>query len=284
MKAGMPLLRLPLLHPDTLPLPEPPRGAAHLWPGLPDMPQGFWRPDAYPFTPAQAAACLEDMRAMSEAALSGMPVEALAARGCDPQAARDAEEIQEVARFARSGTADASRAGAGEIRRTAAQKVLLWAWLLEERRRELRELALGYGAGKARLAEALGLERGEEAPPGFSALDLPLDDQRDVLPPWRPVLHNAALFLPPGMALLCNSPAMRADMEECLSLTPLPPREAAALGLPEGGPRLLQVTAPLWRVLGRTRPHPDAPWLDAETRIVVPASFAPTGPAAIERP
>lgn len=272
MKAA-PLLRLPVLHPDTL-LPSTAQAAIpgpHLWPGLPHMPDGFWSPESYPFAPEQAAACLGDMRAASEAALAGASLQTLAARDLGSGSTRDAEEIRTVVNFSRTGAADgADGRVALERARSAAHKVLLWAWLLEERVRELRELARRYGDGKARLSEAIGLER-EDFLPGLSDLDTPLHDEQDILPPWRPVLESAAPFLPPDVTLLCNSPVMQTDLEDSLNFAPLPPDEASRLGIPENIRSPRQTSAPLRRLLGRDRPNPAAPWLNMIVRILLPS-------------
>ena len=275
MNPVAPLLFLPTLHPDVPPHAFPAaltRVALHLWPGQPGMPDhGYWLPSRYPFAPAQAAACLADMQAMSEAALSGVPLQALIPRDARPESLREREEARDLAQFAHAGAAPGLPPEAPDEQplRAAAQKTLLWAWLLEERSRELRELTRGYGAQSARLAESLGAEYEDEALPGLSALHAALPEEQGIQPPWRLVLENAAIFLPPNCTLLCNSPAMRADVQDALSLSPLPAAEAHALGLDDNAAAPLRhVQAPLWRILGRAQARPQSPWLDAQVRCL----------------
>ena len=69
-----------------------------LWPGLPQPPQtGAFCPAGYPFTPREAAACLEDLRRMGDEALSGLPVGA-ASTG-NARAARHASEMALLREF-----------------------------------------------------------------------------------------------------------------------------------------------------------------------------------------
>lgn len=268
MKIEAPLLCMPFLHPDSQPCSLPPE-AKHIWPGLPHCPtEGFWLPGSYPFSPEQAKACLEDMCAMSEAALSGVPLQALAAAQARPEALREQEEEDALARFARSGDAPPASGESDMLRlRTAAQKALLWAWLLEERSRELRELRRSYSVEAARLSDVMGVEHDDDAQASLAALDTQLADDAVPHVPWKMVLANAALFLPLGTSLLITNAAMRNDIGELIEFSPIPPTEAAALGLSPDA-RCQSARAPLWRVLGHTASKPACPWLDATVRII----------------
>lgn len=269
MTTMVPFLRLPGMHRE-LAYPSLNKGGVSpedaplsLWPGLPGMPEtGWWSPE-YPFTPQEARACLADMCAMGEAALSGVPLQALAARDASPAAARSAEELEDLSRFARTGALDGPSdlsSSALELARKAAQKALLWAWLLEERALELRALARTYATGAARLADALGAEHEEEDMPELAALnahtDAHLAEDPGLLPPWRIVLENAALFLPARARILVDNADMAADLGEVLDFAPAP----------DGG---REAEGPLWKALGRTTPRPGCPWQNTLLRFVL---------------
>ena len=269
MTTMVPFLRLPQMHRE-LASPSLSKGGVSpgdtplsLWPGLPGMPKnGWWSPE-YPFTPQEARACLADMCAMGEAALSGVPLQALAARDASPAAAHAAEELEDLSHFVRTGALDefsGPSPSALELARKAAQKALLWAWLLEERALELRALARTYATGAARLADALGVEHEEENIPELAALhthmDVHLAEAPDLLPPWRIVLENAALFLPARARILVDNADMAADLGEVLDF----------MSAPDGG---REAASPLWKALGRTAPRPGCPWQNTLLRFVL---------------
>ena len=265
---AVPVLAVPLLHPDSAAARLD--SVTHLWPGLPRVPEtGFWQPADYPFSPQQAAACLADLQAMSEAALSGVPLQALAAREHRPQAAKHLEEQAALARFAEDGQApkdtfDTAPDTAAHValHRKAAQKVLLWAWLLEERYREVRELSRSWEEGAGHLVDALAVED-DAALAGLSALDMHLGDAEGLLPSWKLVLENAALFLPSGATLVVNSAAMARDLPEELLFSPLDQQDMALPATPWE-----QCRAPLWRVLGLAAVPGQRPWLHQEVRLL----------------
>ena len=196
-----------------------------LWPGLPDTAgeaQGCHVPADYPFAPREAAQCLNDMRAMESAALTGVPLQALSHMQGDGRAARQAAEAADLRRFRRTGQCAAPEEEALRQSRLRAQKVLLWAWLLEERVLELRGLADACsGGGASLLAAALGEgdtddDFGVLASPAMGRLAV--DD--GLMPPWRAVLEQASVFLPEG-AVLVISRSMAEDMADVADFTPV---------------------------------------------------------------
>ena len=135
-----------------------------LWPGLPEefsrpaaggltasgrravtvaapAPEGPWHmPEDLPFSPREAAACLDDLQRMGDAALSGQPVGTL---GADVgRARRNSAESALRAGLMADGTLETAQAleAAREEREKAcaAQRMLLWSWLQEERLAELQ--------------------------------------------------------------------------------------------------------------------------------------------------
>lgn len=241
-----------------------------LWPGLPDSEgaaQGCYIPADYPFAPREAAQCLNDMRAMESAALSGVPLQALSHMQGDGRAARQAAEAAELRRFRRTGECAAPEEEALRQQRLRAQKVLLWAWLLEARVLELRGLAEACsGGGTSLLAAALGEgddddDFGVLASPAMGALNV--DD--GLMPPWRAVLEQATVFLPEG-AVLVISPRMAEDMAEVVDFAPLETVDAAVaqqLNVPAGW-TCRAARLPLWRALGRSGPVAACPQWDKE--------------------
>lgn len=173
---------VPLMHPELLPsgLPE---GLSVLWPGVSasrSFPRGSrvaaWRP-AMPYSPAEAEACLTDLEALGRDMLRGTPVRAASA--VRPDAASDfaPEEAAALARFAgqEGASASATRPAAGgqadlsdssaltgladrEEAKRRAHRLLLLAWLQEERVRDMGGLLRRYHAGSTALARALGQE------------------------------------------------------------------------------------------------------------------------------
>ena len=161
----VPALRGPL--PGEAPL-SPAAGCCpvlRLWPGLPEefsrpaaggltasgrravtvtvpAPQGPWHmPDNLPFSPREAAVCLDDLQRMGDAALSGQPVGTL---GADVgRARRNSAESALRAGLMADGTLETAQAleAAREEREKAcaAQRMLLWSWLQEERLAELQD-------------------------------------------------------------------------------------------------------------------------------------------------
>lgn len=262
-------LRLPTLHPELARCSASTGSVTRsdspvsLWPGLPGMPETGWWSPKYPFAPDEARACLADIHAMGEAALSGVPLQALAARDASPAAARAAAESEALTRFARTGVVDepGDISEAPDSARRAAQKALLWAWLLEERALELRALTQSYAVRAARLADALGGEREErDAMPDSATLDAPAEahpaEDPDLLPPWRVVLENAVLFMPGGTHIAVDSPEMSADLCDALHIVSAAGTETI-------------VEAPVWRALGRSAPRPGCPWQKTSLRFVL---------------
>lgn len=258
-------IRLPLLRGPLPGLPSGPEnkggpawpGALRLWPGLPDCPDtGWYCPEDYPFTPREAAACLSDLRQMSQTALSGLAVGAAAAGNA--RAARQAAEMALLKNLHGLSPSEEQKARRAEAARRArlereqAQKALLWFWLQEEYLAELAELSRRCAEKAENLTAALGVE-GEEAlrPLPASAARIPLD--QGLVPPWRAAAANAAYFLPDNVALAVEGP-MRDALLEMFEFTPAPHwAEFLGCSLDVAGEAvtILEARAPLWRVLGR---------------------------------
>lgn len=289
------IVRLPALR-GPLPgerIPSCLAGLPRLWPGLPQAddatgrtaeggipPQGPWyRPDNFPLTPAEALACVRDLQAMTEAALSGVPLRAWQSR----QGATLREQGESAARRAFAAAqgneeeALARAAGAEERERLCrAQRLLLLCWLQEERLAEMTALSGRYAEGRARLDAALGAGAGtaelreaaaalpdalRPATTGQEAMSL-----EALLPPWERVLEAACPFLPAGTIIVAEGPARTALLEREEAM-PCGEDVRACLGA-DDGLRLRGLCAPLWRLLQRPRPPRCCPHWEREFHLL----------------
>ncbi|OXS30214.1 MAG: hypothetical protein BCS36_05370 [Desulfovibrio sp. MES5] len=290
MTTPTPCVRLPFLRgPLSVSGPEdadaaavsaahPGAGAALLlWPGLPQAPlEGVYCPTNYPFGQREAAVCLEDLRQMGDAALSGLPVGATAT--ANPRAARRASEMALLRGLDGADTEAALKAEAARKQRIEleqAQKALLWAWLQEERMGELADMARVLAQKSGSFTRSLGVED-EDADElaasggyaGAGILGAPVSLDLGLMPPWRLVVANAMYFLPPDMPILAEGP-MAEDLQEALDFA-----HAASAQAPAAAPAhaaLLCARAPAWRAMGRSRPTGAQP-LDVERQWLVRAA------------
>lgn len=266
-------IRLPLLRG---PLPEgldeaaahmPPAPAAlRLWPGHRppggEVPAGWHLPAGYPFGHAEAACLL--------AAFAGLDARDLASardaadRAQQERRARELDEMADLAAFAHSPEADGRRNGtAGRVAAEQAQKLLLWLWLQEERLAELAGLAAGCARGLDRLAQGFG-EEAPGAPVEDAGAEPALPLHPGLVPPWRPAVASAVLFLDGETVFFVEGP-MREELLEILDFRPAPEWGERLGCARDDAARVLAAEAPLWRVLGRPRPPvPEGP---AEARI-----------------
>lgn len=241
-----------------------PAAALLLWPGLPNIPQqGLYCPADYPFSQREAAACLEDLRQMGDAALSGLPVGATAAG--NPRAARRASEMALLRELGGADNDAALKAEAARklrIEREQAQKALIWVWLQEERMAELADMARTLAQKSSVFTHSLGLDGGEAgeaneltspgAHAGAGILGAPISLDLGLMPPWKMVTANAMYFLPPGLPILAEG-AMAEDLQEELDFVPAADSALAAdAALADAA--LLCARAPAWRAMGRSRP------------------------------
>lgn len=250
---------IPLLHRELMP-PLPPE-VLSFWPGLPlAAPSATLFLAACPHSPAEAAQCLRDWRSLDAEGLR-----ASAQRPGPPETLSRAEQGA-LARFA-TGQGD----GLPHMPdRALAQRRLLMAWLQEEHVLEIRALAERCRTGAERLAGRLGEDGGEAALPDPANAGALAEDAASLLPSWRFVLENMALFLPEGVVLCTADPRMAADLAEAGLCAAEQDGLSARCARPVRGERL-----PLWRALGRVRSDPSIPWLDKEALFLVFTPHAP---------
>lgn len=165
-------------------------------------------------------------------------------------------------------------------RQVAAQLTLCLASLLEESLSQLPDTEALETRFRAAMAASLGLGTTEEDADEIS-------DFHDLLPtdtlptadslteefglPWQRLLSSFWAVLPVETAFFTTDAVLSAAWSEAgVPLTALDPATAAALfhgTLPAG--TLLTVRETGWRLLGKTRPDPEAPWLDTPRTVVV---------------
>lgn len=273
MSESPPVFCLPLLHPalERAALSCPPVRAVHLWPGLPQMPAGYWAATNYPFDGATAQSCVQQMESLSEAALSGVPMQTLASMERAPEIQKKRKELQDIDTFTSNGLPPTSAIDSTEVVR-AAQKALLWAWLLEEKVLEVNTIMGSYTDNASHLLDALGGDE-DDHDTGLSmlaSLDRDLDNSAPVLPPWAMVLENAAIFLPDTAIIAVNSEDMAADLRDRLTFAPASAQTRALweAGTPVGTAapacakncELEEASVPLWQALGKSAQCDDQPW------------------------
>lgn len=254
---------LPLLH-SSLERPEvscPPATALRVWPGLPHMPaEGYWASASYPFAGDAAKSCVQQMEQLSEAALSGVPMQTLASMGNAPDVQKKRKELQDIDKFTRSGVNPTHIQDSAKVLE-AAQKALLWAWLLEEKLLELKGIMGTYSDNAAHLMDALGVEA-DDHDTGLAllaSLDRELDTSSPMLPPWPMVLENAAIFLPDNAVIAVTSDTMAADLRDRLTFAPASGACSALWQTADCcsqacAPKncvLEEARAPLWQALGK---------------------------------
>lgn len=215
-----------------------------LWPGLPEIPAGYWQPGGYPFAPWLARRILDDISALPLPDLESYKFNS------SPVPMRDElknqEEIGAIAKFSGLETI----ASPEKLIREKAHTMLIWQWLWETAAEEIRELEAKCQNVNQLLARSFG-----ENPCGN---DVGLSDMNDgqqkgsmeSLPGcnWKTLLANAVVFIPEGMNIFLDDRIIGDifDMPGC---------EAGNWQKTdrENAERLISITAPLWRILGKSR-------------------------------
>lgn len=169
----------------------------------------------------------------------------------------------------------------------AAQRMLLWSWLQEERLAELQALSSSLSSSNARLQAALDMDPAdldeaallagdardtEAALATLATLNSPVHVDDSLLPAWPRLLDAVVRFAPADCLLLAEG-RMRRDLLDGqgeLEFRPLPDDGPLRLCDAEGRiVPLLQARAPLWRILGRPRAPRCCPGWQEERTVVL---------------
>ena len=169
----------------------------------------------------------------------------------------------------------------------AAQRMLLWSWLQEERLAELQALSSSLSSSNARLQAALDMDPAdpdeaallagdardtEAALATLAAFNSPVQVDDSLLPAWPRLLDAVVRFAPADCLLLAEG-RMRRDLLDGqgeLAFRPLPDDGPLRLCDADGhAVPLLQARAPLWRILGRPRAPRCCPGWQEERTVVL---------------
>lgn len=191
---------------------------------------------------------------------------------------------------AHSTEAAATLASETEIKRELenCQKVLLLAHSLEERQKELSELEQRYATLEDALRIIFKADDTDtmlaDKEPGYSPYsgkhsDAPhsagqaAQNSSDSTQPlaWRVFVDAVLPFLPAGAVLFTDDATMALDMRDSGMLQPIPEDKAQICfkwpsDLVSG---LLYASLPAWRLVGRSGPPPERPWLKREVEVLV---------------
>lgn len=203
----------------------------------------LFRPRGYPFASPAASALLREMRQMNLD--GGSAWLAIENRGTILSDARLNLDLLDIVRQLDEDVDETVPAGDSctddpleRFQAEQAQKLLLMAWLQEERQIEMEALARRLADCAGRIAACLGNTSNEK---GESFHTGPDDS---ILADWRLVVENALFFLPENIAVAALGPMRKALLESL---------EFAAW--PEGGEQdILYCAAPLWQALGNSAP------------------------------
>lgn len=190
-------------------------GLCRLWPGLPEMPLEDWFcPDGLPLEPDLAQKYLADLENLDANDLACVQNQALAEENA--RALDNLSEMDELAAFEQAGIFAKSRKEEN-LALVQAHKTLLWIWLAQKRAGEIARLAQNFGQSAAIFSNIMA--EGEDCPP--PGLDGSISLDESILPSWKTVFLNAALFLPEGAIVFAEGP-MRADLLEREIFGPAP--------------------------------------------------------------
>ena len=217
-----PLLYLPLLHKgmgffDNKALPK----AQNFWTGLSQQKIDYtWHPDNLPLLPKETDACLRDIQNMGEIALSGVPIQALINTQSIKKEAQDINEIEAIESFINTENQSSIKNTETIHELYAAQKLLLWAWLMEEHAIQLQKVTKDFKENISKLTSPLGIEE-DSILADINTTQNILGDEEVTLPNWKLVLENIVLFLPNLCAIIVNHKDMIKYIEEYIPTVPL---------------------------------------------------------------
>ncbi|WP_027193342.1 hypothetical protein [Megalodesulfovibrio gigas] len=250
-------LVFPCLHPAMCAV--APQGAVFLDPGLapPPLRAGMCMPETLPMNRQMARACLAEMLAFGARFKKPGDMAYFSVAGMENFYDGTAMDIRDELEI----LAGQDNPGAKlEEKRLAAQRLLLLAWHLEEKRLEVRDAAETLRSLNLRFTSSVtedeDLHAGSDIPddPELARLvgeltprELDFDPAAAGDLDWRRLAEAVLLLLPEGAELAICEPHIIAD----LGLT---------------GPADL----PGWRILGLTGPDAQRPWLDRPVRCHPP--------------
>lgn len=265
-----------------------PESVRFVSPGLPDTDgDRFFVSGELPFAPRVAAACLGELLSMGETVSSPRELVTLAVNtrlqaGLSGKASSShnvgKDECNDIDAFAASGAYESMKGQRADIddaqalaraSAEAAQKVLILAWSLEERMRELAALSQNFSDINSLFDDAVGVdERGDF--PGLDDIRGGFPDLGDVqgTVPWRKVFEAVVRFAPVEAAFVTCDAEMVAAITETGKASALDADTAKRLGW-TGKTDVAVCTLPAWQVTGHSRVPEDKPWLERDVSLIV---------------
>jgi len=225
-----PVFSLPFLHKELAELGNTPlflpKTIKYIWPGLANMPEDlYWTSPDYVFDSVMAKQCMKDLDAMGDAAMTGVPVHSLILMDMDKKENKKKQELNDLRNFAQNGLIPSDKSDLADMAApkakdnktifVAAQKILLWAWLLEEKTLEMRDLMDKYKGKATSTIDPLFVDA-ESGMDTLLKMEYELDDGALPLPSWQFVLENAAVFLPDNSVIIVSCSKMSSDLQEKL--------------------------------------------------------------------
>ncbi len=248
--------------------------AFYLWPGFEAIPKDYWQPQQYPLTPKQAQICFNDFQSIGDAALSGVPMHALVTHQHPNHKLRDLSEQSLLTHFAKTGQAMQSDSDMNAEHsfhiQSAAQKYLLWAWLLEDHFREINALTQTYAHNNQKIIDTLGVDS-DDALTTLEQIEKNIDmDNSAFLPAWEGVLENAVIFLPSPCTIIVNCNNMAKHVREvCTNLQDFNPQSNDIIKLNKDI-KVQECHTTLKGVLNKSQKQQQLnPWLQKEIRIIL---------------
>jgi len=167
-------------------------------------------------------------------------------------------------------------------RAKAAQLALCLACAIEQSVLELAQSGELDERFRLGMAESLGLEAGQDdddddtlalsaalsAAQGMPSAAAFADEFR---PPWQQLLSPFWAVAPQAAGLYIDDPDIAAELIDAGVVGEEASAQVLSDWFPKGPPELplLAATVTGWRLVGKTRPDPDAPWLDAPRLVLV---------------
>jgi len=267
------LLAFPSFHPALAG--EAPAGVRFLDPGLADAEAGpYLRPGTLPLNGEELAGFMREFERLRREVKNPKDLALLAGSSTGHFFNDTSFAVREAFEDAQHPERVAAR------RDKAAQLALCLAYMVEESLLDLAsvgELDANFHKG---LAESLGLDQDDAGDEEAGSLTAALAGAGEVLqaaslaeefrPPWRQILPPFWALAPDSAGLFVADADMAASLLDAgILLTEADAGTVAALfpdSAPAGTVFADRVTG--WRLLGRTRPMSDSPWLD-QPRLVV---------------
>lgn len=267
------LLFFPALHP-SLATGAVPEAVRFFDPGLaPADDPRFWRPEGLPLGEAELAGFMREFTRLRQEVKNPKDLRLMAEASGGYFFADTTFAVREEL----SDHLHPERVAARRLR--TAQLTVCLAWMVEESLIDLAGSGEAETRFRAAMAESLGLEdladEDEATALTLAATGTGLPETARLAEefgvPWQRLLSPLWGLVPPAVGFFTTDQDLAATwLDAGLALTAPGPGGAAGLADdPELAGRLLTATETGWRLLGKTRPDPEAPWLDTPRTVVV---------------